>query len=161
MLRHFIVTLALSVGLLTAGACETSAPVDARDLAELARAQHKWRTRPFADYSYEISVHCFCPPEIGQWNRVTVRGNAVTAVEPVDLDAPYAVSMLSYWRPIDSLFVEVFRAMSAPASDSYLDAVIVKYHDALGYPTQIEYRARRNVADGGALYDLRNVRPLP
>jgi hypothetical protein len=29
----------------------------------------------------------------------------------------------------------------------------------LGYPTNIEYRAKANVADGGAVFSLRNVRP--
>jgi hypothetical protein len=160
MLRRLILRLVVPLSLLCAIACEMSSAVDTHDLARLVRAEAKWRDRPFADYTYEVRVSCFCPPEIAQWNRVTVRGQVVTAVNPIDTDPPFPLSTLSYWRPIDSLFVEIFRSMSAPSSESYLAAIIVKYDDALGFPTKIEYRAKSNVADGGATHELRNVRAI-
>jgi hypothetical protein len=49
---------------------------------------------------------------------------------------------------------------SAAERNSYLEDVDVAFDPALGYPTQIELRAKSNVADGGALYSLRDVRPL-
>ena len=142
-------------------ACDLTSAVDARDLAALAKAESRWKARPFTDYSYEIRISCFCPPEINQWTRVTVRDGAVTAAEAVDPDPRFPITTLQYWQPIDSVFSDLFDAMRTASSQTYLDAIIVDYDPVLGYPTNIEYRAKSNVADGGAVYSLRNVQPLP
>lgn len=142
-----------------AAACESSV-FGPRDFALLAKAEAKWKARSFADYSYEIRVLCFCPPEISRWTRVTVHDGVVTAAEAVDPDPNFPISTIQYWDPIDSLFVDLRRAMTDRGSQTYLDAVIVEYDPELGYPTSIEYRAKKNVADGGSQLSLRNVRPL-
>ena len=161
MPRRFVQLFALPAVVLMSASCDMATAVDARDLTRLARAETRWKARPFADYTYEIRVSCFCPPEIGQWTRVTVGDGAVTAVEAVDPNAQYPPTTLTYWRSIDSIFEELFRTMSTSSAETYLDAIIVSYDDELGYPTSIEYRAKANVADGGAYYSLRNVVPLP
>ena len=50
--------------------------------------------------------------------------------------------------------------MTDRASQTYLDAIIAEYDPELGYPTNIEYRAKTNVLDGGSQFLLRNVVPL-
>lgn len=86
--------------------------------------------------------------------------DAVVAAEAVEPDPDFPINDIRYWRPIDSLFVELHRAMTERTSRAFLDAIIVGYDTELGFPTNIEYRARRNVADGGSIYTLRNVQPL-
>lgn len=157
MLRRIFLVIAVA---LTPGACQTSSVVDARDLMLLAKAEARWSTRPFADYDYEIRVLCFCPPEINRWTRVAVRGGMVTAAEPVEPDPNFPVTSIQYWEPIDSIFADLHRSMSESSGGrTYLAAIIVDYDRVLGYPTNIEYRAKPNVADGGAVFSLRNVRP--
>lgn len=160
MWRRLTQTVAPIMGVLILGACEMSDLVSPNDFRELAEAEAQWQARSFADYSYEIQVLCFCPPEISQWTRVTVRGGAVTAAEAVDPNPSNPITTIQYWDPIDSLFVDLRRTMTDRASRTYLDAIVTQYDPELGYPTNIEYRAKSNVADGGSQFLLRNVRPL-
>ena len=160
MLRAWKVILAAGAVVCTTSACDLTSAVDARDIAALARAESRWKSRPFSDYSYEIRISCFCPPEINRWTRVTVRSGVVTSAEALVPDPNFPITTIQYWQPIDSIFSDLFDAMRAPSSQTYLDAIIVDYDPVLGYPTNIEYRAKSNVADGGAVYTLRNVQPI-
>ena len=160
MRRLSIRNVALMTGALIHAACEFSNIVDPGDFRTLGAAEAQWKARPFADYSYEIRVACFCPPEVTQWTRVTVRDGAVTAAEAVDPDPDFPITTTRYWDPIDSLFVDLRRTMTDRASQTYLEAIIADYDPDLGYPTNIEFRAKASVLDGGSQFSLRNVRPL-
>lgn len=140
------------------GACSLVSPLSPDERRELNAAEAKWKSRAFADYSYEIRVDCFCPAEITRWTRVSVRGGRVIDAQPVVADPQIPITTLTLWQPIDSLFVVIRRA--AADNNSYLEDVDVAFDRVLGYPTRIELRAKSNVADGGALYSLRDVRPL-
>lgn len=148
------------VSALVIAGCELSGVVDPGAFRELAAAEARWKARPFGDYSYEIRILCFCPPEISQWTRVTVRDGAVGTAEAVDPNPEYPITTLQYWGPIDSIFLDLRRTMTDRASHTYFDAIVAEYDPQLGYPTNIEYRAKANVADGGSQFLLRNVRPL-
>ena len=126
----------------------------------LAQAQARWEARSFADYSYEIKTLCFCPPEMTQWVRVSVRSGAVIDAQPVETDPAWPISYQQLWQPIDSLFVNIHRHMTESSFQSAYEAIIVTYDDALGYPTRVEYRGKPNVADAGAIITVRNVVPL-
>ena len=160
MRRSVISSVAPIAGALLLAACELSNLVGPDDFKELAAAEAQWRARSFEDYTYEIRILCFCPPEITQWTRVTVRAGAVTAAEAVDPNPPYPITSLRYWTAIDSLFVDLRRTMTDRASRTYLDEIVAEYDAELGYPTNIEYRAKANVADGGSQFLLRSVTPL-
>ena len=160
MQRALITRIAGLAVVMTVAACEFSSIVDTSDYRLAAAAEARWKARPFADYSYEVRVLCFCPPEITEWTRVTVRGGVVTSAEAVDPDPNFPIENLQYWVPIDSLFVDLRRTMTDRASQTYLDAIIAEYDPVLGYPTRIEYRAKANVIDGGSQFLLRNVVPL-
>ena len=88
------------------------------------------------------------------------RGGVVTSAEAVDPDPNSPIDDIRYWVPIDSLFVDLRRTMTDRAVRAYLDAIVVEYDPAFGYPTSIEYRARTNVLDGGSQFLLRNVVPI-
>ena len=151
-MRTLVLTIALGV---TACGSDIVGP---HDLARLAQAEARWNGRSFADYSFEIRTFCFCPAEINRWTRVTVRDGAVVDAQPVETDPTIPITSLSLWHPVDSLFADLRRAMME--RDSYLAAIIVEYDAQLGYPVSIEYRAKPNVADGGASISVRNVLPL-
>ena len=155
LLRTFVLTAGISLAV----ACNSDL-VGPGDLRELAQAQAKWKARGFADYSYEIKTACFCPPEIGQWARVSVRADVVVDVQPVETDPAWPITYQQWWQPIDSLFASIRQHMTESSLQSAYAAIIVTYDDALAYPTRIEYRGKPNVADAGAIITVRNVIPL-
>ena len=157
-LRTRVATIAMSV-CVAVSACDSDI-FGPDDFRELARAKARWEARPFADYSYEIRTSCFCPPEVGQWTRVSVRNGAVSAVEAVDANPQFPITLLTYWSPIDTLFANLDHAMSQSDLGGYYAAIEVDYDVDLGYPTYIQYRAKPNIADAGATIEVRNVSPL-
>jgi hypothetical protein len=140
--------------------CGSSGIVGPEDLTKFNHAKARWGTRPFEDYSFEIRTFCFCPPEIGQWTRVTVRSGAVVAVAAVEPDPQYPITTLMWWQPIDSLFSTLHRAMTTGALYSAYARIVVDYHAELGYPVRVEYIEKPNVADAAATIDVRNVVPV-
>jgi len=158
-LRTKLATIAMSICVVAVSGCDSDI-FSPGDIRELASARARWAARPFADYSYEIRTFCFCPPEVGQWTRVSVRNGAVSAVEAVDANPQFPITLLNYWNPIDTLFANLDRAMSQSDLGGYYAAIEVDYDVALGYPKFIEYRAKPTVADAGATIEVRNVLPL-
>jgi len=157
-LGHRAVTL-VATGLV-ALACDSSRIAAPHALNQLARAEALWHARSFADYRYEIRTLCFCPPEITTWVRVTVAGGVVVAAEQVDPN-PLPVTILSYWQPIDSVFARLRRTITDPGSRESYESITAEYDVTLGYPVQVDYRAKPFIADGGSSHELRNVLPYP
>jgi hypothetical protein len=152
LVRNFLIIATLGVAV----ACNDAIGPD--DIRELSQARARWNAREFADYSYEIKTLCFCPPEINQWARVSVRAGVVVDVQPVDTDPVYPITYQQWWQPIDSLFVNIHRTMTENASE--LEAVVVEYDSQLGYPKNVEIRYKPTILDAGAIIHVRNVVPL-
>jgi hypothetical protein len=151
----------LAVAVVVLAACNFFNGIVGRDdLVEFAVAKSRWDARPFADYSYQIRTFCFCPPELTLWTRVRVVGGTVVGAEHVEPDPHTPLTTTQYFRPIDSLFTNLHRAMTESRFGSHYSAIIVEYDDDLGFPTNIEYRSKPNIADGGATIEVRNVLPL-
>ena len=158
-LRTKVATIAMFACIVAVNACDSDI-FGPGDFRELARARARWVARPFADYSYEIRTFCFCPPEVGQWTRVSVRNGAVSSVEAVDANPQFPITVLNYWSPIDTLFANLDRAMSQGDLGGHYADIEVDYDGDLGYPKFIEYRAKPTIADAGATIEVRNVLPL-
>jgi hypothetical protein len=159
VVRKLLLTISMSV-VASLVACDSSGIAGPRDFIRLAEAEERWDARPFADYSFEIRTSCFCPPEINQWTRVSVRNGVVVDADAVEPDPNFPITTLTYWQPIDSLFSRLRRTMSSGGSDSPYADVKVTYDAELGYPTRIEYIEKPTVADAASTITVRNVRSL-
>lgn len=144
----------------TLTACDSSGIVGPKDFRRLAGAEARWNARPFADYSYEIRTFCFCPPEMAQWTRVSVRNDVVVDAVAVEPDPNFPITTLVYWQPIDSLFSDLRRVMSGGPFESPYAEIRVEYDPELGYPTLIEYIEKPTVADAAATITVRNLLPF-
>lgn len=156
-MRLRLLTLALGAAL---AACDSSGIVGPKDFLRLAQAQARWNARPFADYSFEIRTFCFCPPEMSQWTRVSVRNGVVVDADAVEPDPNFPITTLAWWQPIDSLFSDLHRVMSTSPFESPYAEIVVEYDQELGYPTLIQYIEKPTVADAAATITVRNVLPL-
>ena len=134
-------------------------PAGQGDLVALAAAKSRWDARPFADYSYEIRTFCFCPPELAQWTRVSVREGVVVEVVQVEPHPDFPIT-INAWQPMDSLFTRLFRAMSESGFGSHYAEVDVEYDRELGYPRSMAFQTKPNISDGGSSTEVRSVVPL-
>lgn len=137
-----------------AAACGGSGPLAPNELRQLVAAERRWAARGFGDYAYEVRVLCFCPPEINEWKVVDVRGGRVTAVR--DLAGVAIPPERWYGRPTVE---ELFTRARGPY-DEWVASVEMAFDPALGFPTRLAFISKPNIADAGAVYEARNVRPL-
>ncbi len=126
-----------------------------QDIAALAAAEDHWAARPFADYVFETRRVCFCPFEMTQWTRVTVRSGAVARAERVADGTVLPPDQHQVWWTIEDLFEEI---RHAAASEFYRD-IVVSYDPDLGFPVRIELLEKPIVADAEATIDVRAVGP--
>lgn len=125
------------------------------DQAALAASEKKWDERPFADYAFETRRFCFCPFEITQWARVTVRSGAIVRVEMVEGGTVVPADRNQFWWTIEELFEEIRQA----AKSDVFRAIEVSYDSELGYPIRVELLEKPTVADAEATIDVRAVGP--
>ena len=140
-------------------ACDSSGIAGPRAFRNLAQAEARWDARPFVNYTYEIRTFCFCPPEINQWTRVSVRNGVVVDAVAVEASS-FPITTITLWQPIDSLFSRLRRTMSDDVFSSAYAQIKVVYDPELGFPIHIEYIEKPTVADAAATIDVRNVRSL-
>jgi len=138
-------------------ACDSSGLTGPRALRRLNQAEALWQSHALSDYDYEIRASCFCPPQLTQWVRVQVRNNAVVFVEPLTVGQQVPILTYDWWDTIDEIFARLRTSLEGLSSQGVYASIDVTYDDALGYPREIAYRAKPNVADADASYSIRNL----
>lgn len=123
-------------------ACSSTGPVD---LERLDAAQLRWSRRPFADYSYQARIVCFCPIEIVSRVRVEVRSDSIASVADVATGASVSTDLWGAWSTVDELFQ---RIRLAPESGGVI-RVDATYDENLGFPRQIDFVPEEGLADAG------------
>lgn len=145
----------LAIGSALLGSCRPPLSVD--EVFALKEAEARWAARPFADYSFETSVSCFCDPELSQWARVEVSTGVVTRVVLLADGHEVDPAQRAYFPTVQRLFDGIREA----SHDGSVRDVSVQFDPQLGYPTLINIAPERNVMDGGSVRYARNAAPRP
>ncbi len=139
------------VGLIAAGCSPSARPPSALtsdQSAALTAAEELWKRNAIRDYSFDI--HPMAALSFGHdAGRIEVHGGVVTTVTKLsDLDPPRIT--------IDELFANIH---SVSKSGNYAK-IAATYDPKLGYPTQINYRAREGLTDGNAIINITEFKDL-
>ncbi len=145
-----------AVTMLALSGCGESALSPSDEVARL-QALARWTAQGLVQYTVETRVSCFCPVELNQWQRITVAGNVVTAVVPVDSSGESGSPVLTWYSSVDELFARIATAGSATDGSR----VSAEYDAVTGLPTVVSFEAPPGVLDGGAVYYYRKLRPAP
>jgi Family of unknown function (DUF6174) len=137
-------------------ACDPS-PLSPGELRLLTAAEARWAARPFQNYSVEIREGCFCPPIMTQWARVEVIGGSISRVVLVESGAEVGATERTYFRTVEGAFA----AIRSARSDSWVEDIVAEFDPQLGFPTFVNFVAKRNIIDGGGAIYLRNATALP
>lgn len=120
----------------------------------LRQAQARWVAQGIDDYTFETRTLCFCGPEVYEWAIVEVRNDRVVSATTLD-GLPLNEYGLGARKTVNQLFETAWTARGEWIAD-----VDFSFDSQLGYPTEIDLIAKKNVADGGATYEARNLEPL-
>ena len=133
------------------GLVSPTGPPDGLD-AEGISAWNVWQEQAWADYSYRLSVLCFCPAV--QKAPVQVEANKVLLFEGKPLTPDQQVTGFGKKQPtINALFVELGRAIEKA------DEVSVDYDEETGVPTTISVDWISDAIDDEISYSATQVAP--
>lgn len=134
------------VGLIAVG-CSGSA-LTSDQSAALTAAEELWKRNAIRDYSFEI--HPMAALSFGHdAGRIEVRGGVVTTV-----------TKLSYLDPPRLTIDELFANIRSASQSGHYAKIAATYDPKLGYPTQINYRAREGINDGNAIIHITQFQDL-
>ena len=143
--------LALVPVLAVSGCLNPLAPSEER---ALRRAEERWRAAGIHNYTFEMRTSCFCGPEVIEWAIVEVRNDQVVSARLLD-GTPLNSYGLESRKSVNELF-----DIAKRKPESWVADIDVSFDSELGYPVQIVFESKPNIADAGAVYEARNLRPL-
>jgi hypothetical protein len=123
-------------------------------LAEVERAQSRWTAQGLVHYTVEARILCFCPPAMNQWHELTVASDSIIAIRAVDTTVP-EVAMAVWFSSVD----EVFRRVRSWPSSMRGNRFEAEFDEATGLPLTVNLITSPQIADGGARYEFRALKP--
>mgnify|MGYP006291682889 CR=1 FL=1 len=115
-------------------------------------ALDRWRSNRPAHYQFTYRNRCFCAgtePVV-----VTVVGDSVAGVTPVAGGGAPPLPESSY-RTVDGLFALIAEWRDRDPVHTHLE-----FHDRLGYPTDVFFDFRANIADEEQGFEISDLRAL-
>ena len=145
---------ALVAAMLLAG-CEGD-PFSSGEIHQLESAQRLWNSTRPQRYSIEIRLGCFCGNSLADFTRLDIHGDSVIAAHALTGGQdPPAIG----WPTVDNIFG--YLRDLADNDDEYIKDAWARYDAQWGYPAEFRVTCTENVTDCGAVYELRNLQPLP
>lgn len=112
----------------------------------------RWRSNRPPHYQFTYRNRCFCAGT--ERVVVTVAGDSVVNVSPVATEGSPPLPASSY-RTVDGLFARI-----AEWRDRDPVHIHLEFHDRLGYPTDVFFDFRANVADEEQGFEISNLRAV-
>lgn len=109
---------------------------------ELDQARSKWRVARPSSYTYTYALSCFCPRELTDQVRITVRNARVDNVVYVGTGQPVNPEQLQHFHTIDELFDKLQEAI-----DRTPHQMAASYDPTYGYPTSATIDYDEKMAD--------------
>lgn len=146
----------LAMSLLLAGCSGIEDPLSGRERRELVSARARWNSSPVrAAYRYELRQSCFCPPEITNWNTITVIDGVVIDVRN-DRGEQVSRDRWTWYATVDQLFAR----LEVNGAHELLEDITVRFDTQYGYPVEMTFEYGPNIADAGASYSARNLQAV-
>jgi hypothetical protein len=146
----------LYVAVAAMAACASPSDPDTGDASkELTRNQQLFATVVGPSYEVTYENNCFCPIEVMQAVRLTVKNGAIADVTRVSDGAAVPSSEWRAYRTVDEVFAEINAGFNHGAR-----RVDVEYDRHYGYPRQvlIDYQMAADAFVGFTLSDVDAIR---
>ncbi len=123
---------------------------------QATRAQRTWQSLGLIYYTVEARISCFCAPGLGQWHELTVANDSVIAIRRVAPGEPEQPTPQPEWfSTVDEVFERVFTWPDQMQGNR----VTAVFAEETGLPLEVNLITSPNIADGGATYYFRELKP--
>ncbi len=143
-----------AVVLLVLAACGDDG-VSPFQMQQVARAQATWEAQQLTYYTVEARLACFCPSELGQWHELTVANDSIIAARRVEPGEGAPAAPPQWFATVDEVFQRV-RAWNGSMRGNRFEA---EFDAVTGLPLQVNLITSPDIADGGAVYYYRALKP--
>jgi hypothetical protein len=121
----------------------------------IKQSREKWEGSKFDHYVFEITMNCFCVPELTQPIVIEVKDGEPVTITYANGDE-IENDVRKFFAPHDTLD-KVFDLITGAVKEK-ADRVEVEYDVTLGYPTKIMIDRSQAVADDEVFYAIRYVK---
>jgi hypothetical protein len=146
VMKRSVLAVAVLAGVISA--CG-GGPFGFQGYRELLAAEARWSRLGWSDYIFEMRSLCFCSGEQGQWSRVEVLADTVSAVHLLTSQMDVPTWRLTEWPTVSQLLERIRLA------DGPYERIVATYDPDLGYPTSVDFIPGKGVFDAGLRMELR------
>lgn len=122
--------------------------------ADIERAQARWTAQGLVRYTVEARILCFCPREMNEWHELTVASDSIIAIRPVD-EMSSGSALAEWFSSVD----DVFRRVRSWPTDRRGNRFEATFAEQTGLPLSVNLITSPDIADGGARYEFRALKP--
>lgn len=144
--------LVLVVSLLAAGCA--GAGKDNTPVLDFQQAQAVWQAHGIDSYEVTLWQTCFCPPDLLQPMRVTVREGTVIDVEGLEQPINHPDILDPRRLTIDGLLGVIDKARHSA------ETLVAEYDQRYGFPVRLEVDGSPFIADDEFSYRLSDFQPF-
>jgi hypothetical protein len=120
---------------------------------EFEKNQQKWNTQKPGEYSYQLKVGCFCPPDITRPVTITVSGGT-SSLTYADDGTQVSNDFFIKYNTIEKIFDVALNALQNA------DETQITYDEKYGFPTSINIDMYKDAIDDETSYTISDFRPL-
>jgi hypothetical protein len=110
--------------------------------------ENKWNRKNITNYSYTLTVNCFCVIERRGPHLIKVKDNKIVSVN----GQPYNLEQTGMLPTVNELFQIIQTKLAQKPFDQRLE-----YHPSLGYPTSVYFDMDERLADEEVGYIIENL----
>ncbi len=115
--------------------------------------QQKWNDQKLGNYSFQLQVGCFSPPDITRPVNITVK-EGIPKLAYADDGTPVTNKFFDDYNTIDKLFSTALRALENA------DAASVSYDEKYGFPARINIDFNKKLVDDEMSYTIADFQLL-
>lgn len=132
----------------------TGGEMELKPVADLDAAKALWVGAGVDKYEMTIEQRCYCPLELVQPIRISVKGDEIVAVKGLEMAIEKEDLAKSELKTVTKLFEFLEQAKAGQPQK-----LIERYNPQYGYPERIEYDGHARVADDEYVFLIRDFSP--
>ncbi len=144
----------VALALLVSVAACSSDPVSVADL-ERAQARERWEAMGLTQYRVEARILCYCPLAMSVWHELSISSNQIVNLRALEQLPDESVAEPAWFSTVENVFdrLDNWRTMGKEWRFT------ATFDATTGLPTRVALRTPDEIADGGAVYEFRALKP--
>lgn len=133
----------------------TGGEMEPKSITNLEAAKARWAEANVDHYEMTVEQRCYCPLELVQPIRISVKGGEIVAVQGLEKAIEKQDLAKAELKTVAKLFEFLDQAKAGQPKK-----LVERYNSLYGYPEHIDYDGSARIADDEYVFIVRDFSPL-